>query len=98
MVNSIGMGKGIDELVEKSDVISGLAKGFMNGDKNIIQEIREAIAESGLDGGTLKDITIGALLAKLATETDTGMGADDMEKLRKLQRQAKALGIDDVRL
>ena len=98
IVNSIGMGKGIDELVEKSDVISGLAKDFLNGDKNIIQEIRQAMKESGIDGGTLKDITIGALLAKLAAETDTGTGADDREKLKKLQRQAKALGIDDVRL
>ena len=25
--------------------------------------------ESGIDGGTLKDITIGALLTKLATDT-----------------------------
>ena len=98
IVNSIGMGKGIDELVEKSDVISGLAKDFLNGDKNIIQEIRQAMKESGIDGGTLKDITIGALLTKLAAETDTGKGADDREKLKKLQRQAKALGIDDVRL
>ncbi len=96
MVNSIGMGKGIDELIDKSDVISGLAKDYMNGDKNIIKEIRQTLKESGVDGGTLKDITIGALLAKLAT--DTGTGGDDLEKLKKLQRQAKALGIDDVRL
>lgn len=95
MVNSIGMGKGIDELINKSDVISGLAKDYMNGDKNIIKEIRQTLKDSGVDGGTLKDITIGALLAKLATDTGTG---DDLEKLRKLQRQAKALGIDDVRL
>lgn len=94
MVNSIGMGKGIDELVDQSDIVSGLAKDYMNGNKNIIQEIREAMNDSGIDGGTLKDLTIGALLAKLATDT----GGDDLEKLRKLQRQAKALGLDDVRL
>jgi len=94
MVNSIGMGKGIDELVDKSDIVSGLAKEYMNGNKNIIQEIRQAMKDSGIDGGTLKDITIGALLSKLATDT----GGDDLEKLRKLQRQAKALGLDDVRL
>jgi uncharacterized membrane protein YqiK len=96
MVNSIGMGKGIDELIGRSDVISGLAKEYLNGDKNIIKEIRQTLKDSGVDGGTLKDITIGALLAKLAT--DAGAGGDDLEKLEKLQRQAKALGIDDVRL
>jgi uncharacterized membrane protein YqiK len=96
MVNSIGMGKGIDELIDKSDVISGLAKDYMNGDKNIIKEIRQALKDSGVDGGTLKDVTIGALLGKLASDSSTG--GDDLEKLKKLQRQAKALGIDDVRL
>ena len=94
MVNSISMGKGIDEIVEQSDVISGLAKDYFNGDKNIIKEIRQMMKDSGIDGGTLKDITIGALLTKIATD----VGGDDREKLKKLQRQAKALGIDDVRL
>ena len=94
MVNSIGMGKGIDALVEQSDVISGLAKDYFNGDKNIIKEIRQMLKDSGIDGGTLKDVTIGALLTKIATDAS----GDDSEKLKKLQRQAKALGIDDVRL
>ncbi len=94
MVNSISMGKGIDELVEQSDVISGLAKEYFNGDKNIIKEIRQMLKDSGIDGGALKDITIGALLTKIATDAS----GDDSEKLKKLRRQAKALGIDDVRL
>ncbi len=94
MVNSISMGKGIDELVEQSDVISGLAKDYFNGDKNIIKEIRQMLKDSGIDGGALKDITIGALLTKIATDAS----GDDSEKLKKLRRQAKALGIDDVRL
>ncbi|TDI48138.1 MAG: flotillin family protein [Acidobacteria bacterium] len=94
IVNSISMGKGIDALVEHSDVISGLAKDYFNGDKNIIKEIRQMMKDSGIDGGTLKDITIGALLTKIATDAS----GDDSEKLKKLQRQAKALGIDDIRL
>ncbi len=94
MVNSISMGKGIDELVEQSDVISGLAKDYFSGDKNIIKEIRQMLKDSGIDGGALKDITIGALLTKIATDAS----GDDSEKLKKLRRQAKALGIDDVRL
>ena len=94
MVNSISMGKGIDELVEQSDVISGLAKEYFNGDKNIIKKIRQMLKDSGIDGGALKDITIGALLTKIATDAS----GDDSEKLKKLRRQAKALGIDDVRL
>ena len=94
MVNSIGMGKAVDEFIDKSDVMSELAGTYLNGDKNIIQEIRQALKDSGIDGGTLRDVTIGALLTKIATDAR----GDDVEKLRKLQRQAKALGLDDVRL
>jgi uncharacterized membrane protein YqiK len=94
MVNSIGMGKGIDEFVEQSDFMSALARDMLNGNKNVVDQIRDLVAKAGIDGGSIRDITIGALLAKLAS----GTGGDDLEKLKKLQRQAKALGLDDVRL
>ncbi len=94
IVNSIGMGKGIDELVSKSDVVSSLSKDFLNGDKNVVNEIRNALTEAGISGSTLKDVTIGALLGKLIGKS-TG---DDLEKIKTLEKHAKALGIDDVRL
>ena len=88
------MGKAVDEFVDRSDVVSDLAKEYLNGDKSIIDDIRHAVKDSGLDAASLKDMTIGALLGQLVT----GSKGEDVEKLRKLQRQAKALGIDDVRL
>jgi uncharacterized membrane protein YqiK len=94
MVNSIGMGKAVDEFLERSDAASTLMKDYLNGNKNIIQEIRTTLVDSGIDGNTMRDVTIGALLAKLVS----GSKGDSLEKLQKLQRQAKALGIDDVRL
>ena len=94
IVNSVGMGKAVDEFVDRSDVVSDLAKEYLNGNKSIIDDIRSAVKDSGLDAASLKDMTIGALLGRLTT----GTSGDDLEKLRKLQRQAKALGIDDVRL
>lgn len=94
IVNSIGMGKGVDELVGNSDVLSSLAKDYINGDKNVVNEIRRALTSAGVDGDTLKDVTIGALLAKLIGKS-TG---DDLDKIKKLQQHAKTLGLDDVRL
>ena len=94
MVNSIGMGKAVDELVDKSDVVSGVVNDLVNGDKNIVEQIRELLASAGVDGGTIKDVTIGALLGRLVSSSR----GDDLEKIKKLQKQAKVLGIDDVRL
>ncbi|HXV65507.1 MAG TPA: flotillin family protein [Vicinamibacteria bacterium] len=94
IVNAVGMGKAVDEFIEQSDFASALTKDVVNGNKNIIQQIKQALLDSGIDRGTIKDITIGALLAKLAG----GSSGDHLEKLQKLQRQAKALGLDDVRL
>jgi hypothetical protein len=84
----------VDEFLDRSDVASALTKDFLNGNKNIIQQIKQALQDSGIDGGTVRDVTIGALLAKL---TGSSSGAH-LEKLEKLQRQARALGLEDVRL
>lgn len=94
MVNSIGMGKAVDGFIDGSSTASTLAKGYLNGDRSVVEEIKSALAAAGIDGQGFKDMTIGALLAKISTSS-TG---DDLEKLKKLERQARALGIDDVRL
>jgi len=94
MVNSIGMGKAVDELVEKSDVVSGLANDYLSGDKNIMEEIHQLMASAGLKGSSVKDITIGALLGRLVGDAK----GEHVERAKRLQKQAKVLGIDDVRL
>ena len=87
IVNSVGMGKAVDEFVDRSDVVSDLAKDRTSTATSSIVDRPSvgAVKDSGLDAASLKDMTIGALLGQLVAGTKSG---DDLEKLRKLQRQA----------
>ncbi len=94
MVNSIGMGKAVDEFVGKSDTVSRLLSSYLNGDKDFMSDVKKAVSAAGITGDGLKDITIGALLGNLMSKTS----GDDLAKLKKLERQARALGMEDVEL
>ncbi len=87
---SISLAKSIDGFVDKSD----LTRALTNGDHSKIGEkIKALIGREGLSPEDIKNLTVSALLARLALK-----GKDDGIKAEAagLQGVVKNLGLDDV--
>jgi hypothetical protein len=63
----------------------------MNGHGSILQDIKDVVASSGISSETLKNLSITAVLAKMASEA-----GDDKTRtaLHALAESAKKLGLD----
>ena len=89
IVNSIGIGKGIDELVGHSDAVKALVDRFTTGNGKAVP-----IAGDKLTVGGSAQKTISSILDSLISSES----AESQEKLRALLDQAKVLGVDRLNL
>lgn len=88
VVNSIGIGKGIDELVGRSDAVKALLEKFV-GNGNAVP-----LAGDKLTVGASSEKTISSILDSLISSES----AERQEKLRTLLDQARVLGLDRLNL
>jgi uncharacterized membrane protein YqiK len=89
-VQAITGGKSIDAFVNKSEVVQRLGKDYLAGDGSIVADIKEILTKANLNSDDLKNLSVTALLTKLATET-----SDDgtRKKLNRLLTHAQDLGL-----
>lgn len=91
IVNSITTGKVIDRTVGNSNVLGDVRHSLL-GDKSILlaDKIKRYADELGMDSGSIKNLTIAAMLAKLTVLTDD---SEIVATLGRLADSAKELGI-----
>lgn len=91
-VNAVSMGQAVDTTIEQSDTLKTVLGDYLNGNKDLADDLKGVLTRPAVGSETLKNLTLSAVLGRLAS------GADDdaREKLAKLAARAKDLGIDDL--
>lgn len=89
MVNAISGGKSIDALIGNSNVIKNVGGQYLTGEKDIVAEIKELLASTGLDTADLQNLTVSAALMKLMAASN----GDQRGKIGNLIERAKELGL-----
>ena len=86
---SITLAKSVDAFVDESAV----AKGFIDGENKIGEQLKNLIGAEGLKAADIKDLTVSALLAKLALE---GKKESTRKVATSLQEHVSAMGLQDL--
>jgi uncharacterized membrane protein YqiK len=91
-VNAVSMGQAVDTTIEQSDTLKTVLGDYLNGNKDLADDLKGVLTRPAVGSETLKNLTLSAVLGRLAS------GADDdaREKIAKLVARAKDLGIDDL--
>jgi uncharacterized membrane protein YqiK len=90
-VKAVSLGQSIDGVVDYSDTVRKVFGDHLNGKANLVQDLKEAVASSGLSTESLKNLSVAAMLGKLmATADDSHKGS-----LKTLIDKANQLGLGD---
>lgn len=85
---SVTLAKSVDGFVENSQVASKL----LDGESKIGEQLKDLIEEVGIDSEGIKNLTVSALLAKMALQA-TG---DSKGKVETLKDQVEKMGLQDL--
>jgi len=89
-VNALSIGKGIDGVIGKSNTLQVGLKGHLNGERDMVSDVRDLVGALGSSAGELQQLTVAGLLAKLARDgNDTQRAA--------LQNLVKDLRIEEAK-
>lgn len=83
-VNAVSTGKSIDATVDNSEVLQAVGKDYLDGTRSLPEDLKDAAAGLGSQG--LANLSIAALLTKLAH-------GKDPEKIKVLMAKARELGL-----
>lgn len=87
-VNAVSFGKSIDAVVERSSTVQHMADDYVTGKRSFAEDVKDVLSRPGLPGD-VKDLSLAALLARLASEAS----GDEKSKLHALVEAAKKLGV-----
>lgn len=84
---SISLAKAVDGFVETSDV----GKSLISGEGNLLEQVKGLMAKEGLTTEDVKNMTVSAVLAKMALKGD-----DSGKEAKALKDRIDKLGLDDL--
>jgi len=89
-VNAVAVGQSIDGIVDNSSVVQNAFGKQLNGEGNLLEDLKGVLGGSGVTSETLKNLSISAVLGQMM------LGADDTtkSKLQMLLDQAQKLDLD----
>jgi len=64
-VNALAVGKAIDGVAGKSEIVTKAIEGHMNGDESFVGDIKEMISGLGSGSGNLQNLTVSAFLTQV---------------------------------
>ncbi len=89
-VKAMSVSNAMDNVMETSPTAQKVLGGYLDGDSNLRDDVKGLLAGASENSETLKNLSVTALLAKLASKS----GEVDSAKLAALMEKAKELGID----
>ncbi len=89
-VNAISLGKSLDGFMAKSETGRTMMGDYTSGERSFAGDVRDVLARPAL-AGDMKDLSIAALLGRLASHAGT---KEEKSKLAALITKAKELGLD----
>ncbi len=87
-VNAVSLGKSIDGVVNHSETIQNVAGDYVNGDKDLLADIKDVLTNSRVSPEDLKNLTMSGALAKFMK------GGADKDQINALLAKAKELGLE----
>ncbi len=93
-VKAVSLGESIDGVVDHSDVLRKLFAEHLSGNGNLVRDLKEVVATSGITSETLKNLSITGMLAKLMASADESRRGS----LQQLLERADQLGLGDKKL
>jgi len=89
LVGAVTMGKSVDGFVRGSETTRDVFGTYLNGEADLPSDLKEVLTRPSVGAGDVRDLGLGALLAKLATGGDEGT----REKAGKLLEAAREIGL-----
>ena len=89
-VKAVSMGHAVDGFVDSSDVAKNALDGYVEGDGNLLRDLKDVMARPALSAGGARDLALTAVLGKLAAGSDDATRA----KLEALIERAREFGLD----
>lgn len=74
-MKSITVGKSLDGLVNESETVQALFKDHLNGDRNIVEDLKGVLGGAAASSETIKNISMTKLLSTLNNADDSQKGA-----------------------
>ncbi len=93
-IKAVTVGRTIDGVVDNSKTVKAVAKDYLEGQASLANDVKEVLSRPAITTETLKDVSIAALMAKLASGADS----TTKKKLDKIVADLKALGIEELKL
>lgn len=88
-VNAVSLGKSIDAVVDRSSTVQVVADEYLRQGRSLPDDVRAVLSNPAIDAGDIKDLSIAALLNKLAQRSE----GDDKTRMLGLIDAAQKLGI-----
>ncbi|GAA0926957.1 flotillin family protein [Pseudonocardia zijingensis] len=89
LMSSVALGKGIDAIVDSSEVTRAITGRWVNGEGNLMEDIGKLLAGAGSE--EVKNLTLSAFLLKMINQ-----GGPDSAKAQQLHALAQQLGLADT--
>jgi uncharacterized membrane protein YqiK len=89
IMNAVTVGKQIDGFVNASESGQKMLGDYMDGSRNLPQDVKDVLTNSSLSSGDLANLSLAGLFTKLMSSSDSGT----KEKLGKLLEHAESLGL-----
>ncbi|HIV72348.1 MAG TPA: hypothetical protein H9903_15535 [Candidatus Aquabacterium excrementipullorum] len=74
-VKALAVGKGIDGVISRSNTLQIGLKDHLNGERDMVGDVRELIGALGSSAGELQNLSVAALMAKVARDGDDSQKA-----------------------
>ncbi len=88
-VKAVSLGKSIDGVVNHSETIQNVAGDYVNGDKDLLGDIKEVLTNSKMSSEDIKNLTMSGALAKFMK------GGADKDQINALLAKAKEMGLGE---
>jgi uncharacterized membrane protein YqiK len=67
-VRALSVGKGIDATVGKSQTLQVAFKDQLSGERDVVEDVKQILAAAGGSAGELQNLSVSALLTRIATQ------------------------------
>ena len=91
-IKSVAIGHSIDGVVDSSSTVRSVLGDRLDGDGDLINDLKELLANTANSSETIKNLSVSAMLGSLLTGADSST----KPKIKALLEKAKDLGIADL--
>lgn len=92
-IKSVALGHSIDGVVDSSSTVRSILGDRLNGDGDLIDDLKELLANTAGSSDSIKDLSVAAMLGSVMTDADAGT----KPKIKALLDKARELGVGAIK-